>query len=339
MTHADPDDPSFVRMIAPDARWGLDNPDCLYHYAPVAPGRTYTVTGRRGTATAIELQVNTGHFASGDPGEWHALSSLSDDTLACDDEGSFTVTVGPGESGTNALDSTGDASFLLVRQYFGDWESEVPAELTIERVGAEFPTPQPDPATMVARLDLLTTWMTAGLAFWDDWMQALAQRPNELTIFVEPDENATAMHGLVYGVGAFRCSPDEAVILDVAVPPCRYWSVALMSWFNAALEYHGRQSHLNHTQAHVDSDGVLRLVITHDDPGVANWLDPYGFEEGGLFCRFLDPESPVPEPTLHAVARSELDEALPADTARVTPEERSDILRRRRASGLRRYRT
>lgn len=341
VTHADADNPSFVRMIAPDARWGLDNPDCLYLYAPVGPGRTYRIEGNRGSATAIELQVNTGHFAGGDPGEWRTISSITDDTLQCAPDGSLSVAVGPDVTGPNTLitDSPDlDPTFLLVRQYFGDWETEQPADLSISRVGAEFPTPLPDVATMTERVEQLTTWMSAGLGWWDDWMTELAKRPNDLSVFVTPGEDATAMHGLVYGVGAFACAPDEAVVLDVEVPPCRYWSVALMSPFNAALDYHGRQSHLNHTQARIDSDGVLRLVISHDDPGVWNWLDPCGFDTGGLFCRFLDPESDVPRPTFRTLARKNLDAELPADTPRVSPHERPEILERRHAAGLRRYR-
>src|SRR5215470_1545940 len=33
--HADPDYPTFVRMMDLDTPWGLDNPDCLYLWAPI----------------------------------------------------------------------------------------------------------------------------------------------------------------------------------------------------------------------------------------------------------------------------------------------------------------
>ena len=83
---------------------------------------------------------------------------------------------------------------------------------------------------------------------------------------------------------------------------------------------------------------VLRVVIAHRDPGVVNWLDPCGHEAGTLILRFILAEGELPLPTSRVVPLADLEGELPAGTPRVTPEEREEILRRRRNALWLRYR-
>lgn len=168
-------------------------------------------------------------------------------------------------------------------------------------------------------------------------MRALAAKPNDLSIFVEPGPEAAALHGLVYGVGSWRCAPDEAVIVKTALPACRYFSFTVTDWFSRSQEFTGRQSHLNHTQAYLEPGGTFRGVIAHDDPGVWNWLDRVGATSGGFFCRFLLPASPVPKPSFRVVPCHAVRDELPPGTPVVGPAERSSMLARRRRAALRRF--
>jgi hypothetical protein len=70
---------------------------------------------------------------------------------------------------------------------------------------------------------------------------------------------------------------------------------------------------------------------------VANWIDTAGHTEGMLTPRFLLADS-VPGQSYRVVKLAELDAALPADTARVTPAERAQLLRARRDGVWRRFR-
>ena len=45
---ADEGRPRFVDIVGPYKKWGGDNADAFYQYAPIDPGRTYRVRGRRG---------------------------------------------------------------------------------------------------------------------------------------------------------------------------------------------------------------------------------------------------------------------------------------------------
>lgn len=333
----DPDRPMWGRMIDRGMTWGLDNPDCLYLYAGIGPGRTYRIAGHRGSATMLELQVNAGHFASGDPLSWRTVSSIAADDLVTERDGTFELFVGGPPRTRNWLATDDESTYILFRQYFGDWEREDPAQVTIERVDADLPVAEPAASDVAARLDRLAEWLGPGARFWDTWMRALAETPNALSLFVAPGAEAAALHGLVYGLGSWRCEPDEAVIVETTLPACRYFSFTVMDWFNQSQEFAGLQTHLNHTQAHLAADRTFRGVITHGDPGVPNWLDAAGSTSGGFFCRFLEPESPVPEPTFRVVPRAALRDSLPPDTPTVTPTERSAILARRRRAALRRF--
>jgi hypothetical protein len=137
-------------------------------------------------------------------------------------------------------------------------------------------------------------------------------------------------------MGPFACGRDEAVLLEFPVPRCRLWSVALCDFWWQSLEFGQRQTSLNGHWTTLDSDGVFRGVIAHEDPGVPNWIDTEGCDRGTLAVRFLFAEA-TPKPTLRAVPLADLRDHLPEDTPRVTPEQRSAVLARRNRALQRRY--
>ena len=341
VSHDDPDYPVFARMIDYTMPWGLDNPDCLYLYASLRGGGEYAVSGFRGSANHLDVQVNFGHFANGDISTWGTIASLDGQDLDADESGAFTLRIG-GERGTarNWLPSRDDAEFLLVRQYFDDWETERPADLLIERVGAEWPIPPPRTDQIARRLDKLVRWLDRGGALWETMSRGfLSMEPNSLVVHMPgPAGERAGMRGQAYGIGHFRCAPDEAVVLEFEPPPCRHWGVALANRHWEAIEYASRSSSINRAQAQLDPDGTFRAVICHDDPGVANWLDPGGLCDGTLTARFLHADH-APAPRFRTVDRAALSDALPGDTPRVTPAERAERLTRRRRAVIRRFRT
>jgi hypothetical protein len=166
----------------------------------------------------------------------------------------------------------------------------------------------------------------------------LALPPNTLNVVQPPDEDVRGgLKGQAYGMGNFRCAPDEAVLLEFTPPACRHWSVSLASWCWESIDYATRQSSLNGAQARLDPDGRFRGVIAHRDPGVPNWLDGAGHAAGTLAVRFLLAQA-APEVRLRALPLAEVRAALPPDTPRVTPEQRDAELRSRHRAVMARYR-
>jgi ribosomal protein S16 len=341
----DPDYPAFARMIDGWMSWGLDNPDCNYSWARVRGDACYRIAGWRGSARHLELQVNTGHLGDGNvpalgggDDAWRTVSFLGARELETDAAGRFEVWLSAEPRPGNWLRLDHEARYVLVRQYFDDWETEEPARFAIERVGAPYPEPRLDPERLAARFETLHTWLDAGARCWDRVSRLLLSLPpNGLLMFdVSDDVDRPGLHGQAYGMGPFACAPDEAVIVELRPPRCLMWSVALANFWWESMEFARRQSSLNSHWARLDSDGVFRGVIAHRDPGVPNWLDPEGSARGTLAVRFLFGDQ-APKPELRVVKLARLRDALPADTPRVSPEERSAVLARRSRAVQLRY--
>jgi hypothetical protein len=341
----DPDYPSFGRMIDNAMSWGLDNPDCNYSFARVRGDARYRISGTRGSARHLEFQVNTGHLGDGrTPGfgnaaeAWRTLSFLSGEALRGDPDGRFEIRLSREEQPGNWLRLDDDASYVLVRQYFCDWENERPGAFAIEREGASYPPPAPTAEGLARHFETLSTWLDAGARCWDRVSRLiLSLAPNTLLVFdVSGDVERPGLHGQSYGMGPFACAPDEAVVVEFLPPTCRMWSVALASYWWESPESGARQSSLNSHQAELDPDGCFRGVIAQRDPGVPNWLDPEGSERGTLAVRFLFADA-TPKPALRAVKLADLDAALHPATRRISPEERSARLARRHLALQRRY--
>ncbi len=339
ITHDDPDYPVFGRMIDYARPWGLDNPDCLYLYAPLRGGAVYRVWGNRGSANHIDLQVNWGHYANGAINEWGTIGSMDGFELETGAKGDFELWIGGQRRGDNWLPSAENAEFLLVRQYFADWEGERPADVSIEREGASYPAPPPRTDQVADRLEKLARWLDRGGALWENMSRGfLSMEPNTLVIHMPEDAGErSGMRGQAYGMGHFQCEPGEAVIVEFAVPRCHHWGVALANAYWEAVEYATHQSSLNGHQARRDAGGCFRGVVCQEDRGVPNWLDPAGNVDGTLTARFLHAEE-APKVRFTRLPLAALREALPADTPQVTPDERAASLARRRRAVVARFR-
>jgi hypothetical protein len=333
---ANADYPEFGRMVDTTLSWGIDNPDCLYLYATIRGDATYRISGDRGTAHHFDIQVNRGHFARAP--DFALVSTANAGDLEVAEDGSVEITLSPGECAGNWLRLEPDAAWILVRQYFNDWENERPANLAIERVGASYPPPPLATDEIAERLDRLATWLDVGARYWDEMARfSLDRDPNEIYFRPLDETSWGGLRGLAYGFGNFRCRPGEAVIIEVTPPACHYWSFSLANRYWETLEWNRRQSSLNGHQAHLDADGAFRAVISHEDPGVANWLDPAGHDVGTIMGRYLLTDA-APPPASRVVDFADLRATLPADTPRIDPAERSEGLRRRQRAVARRNR-
>src|ERR1700730_8734911 len=86
---ADPARPRFVDIVGPYRKWGGDNADAFYQYAPIDPGRTYVVTGERGDADYLSLTVYGGP-SDGRYSE-RIVGTINDRSLAIAEDGTFSV--------------------------------------------------------------------------------------------------------------------------------------------------------------------------------------------------------------------------------------------------------
>jgi hypothetical protein len=336
--------PSLTKAESPWVQWGWPNPDYVYWQAPVHGDYTYRLHGRRGTARLFTVETWDG--------DWSRISAqrILDITTHCADGsgdlelgpgGEFEITLGRERRGGNHLQIGEGSGLVFIRDCYYDWETEEPSQFFIERDGATYPAPAPTAEQLEDNLDRLVEFLhEAPVLLLRAVEQHFAAGPDALAFpnLAEALGTDTGFPSQYYGRGWFRCEAEEAVILEVTPTYCAYWDVQIGSQFWEAFDWHLRPNSINGHQAVLDSDGVFRAVIAHQDPGVPNWLDPGGHVEGLVGCRWNRPTKPqeCPVPTMRTIKFADLDAELPADTARISPAVRSELLRRRALSVRRR---
>jgi hypothetical protein len=320
-----------VRPSNTDAvfKWGMDCPDCIYTGSGLRGGDTYRLWGNRGTARYVGLQSMAGMAST---------ANVLLDEIELAPNGDFEMILSGDERPGNWLKIADDATQLVVRHFFYDWDTEVASSLSIEKLSGPPPAaasaPPIDPQTAMARqLVALGDFVEANLDFFLQF--ARPERPNTFN----PPFDGTAMGAAAENrpvMGSFQLAPDEALVVEVEPPQGLYWSYSIGNPWWETIDYGRHQSSLNGHQAVVDDDGVLRVVIAHSDPGIANWLDTAGHSEGPVILRCVRTET-APVPTTRVVPMNELASALPPGTRRVTADERAAVMDARRLAVSRRF--
>lgn len=334
LREADPYDPHLVPgNVDAVLKWGMDCPDAAYLGAPLRGDAVYRVSGTRGTVRYLGFQVMAGMGS--------AANVVADDLTAPD--GSLELWLGGEERDGSWMPLPRGWSALVVRQFFYDWETEEPARLRIERVSGGTPRDQAPrdqaplaPAEVARQIVALGDFVEGSLGFWLDIEEA--GRAQGLNRFREPAAR-TDLGGAAENVtvwGSWDLGDDEALVIDVAPPEALYWSVSLGNLWWESIDYASHQSSLNGHQAVIDPDGVFRAVVSHRDPGVANWLDTAGHRRGPMIARWVRAAA-APVPEARVVPLESLDTALPPGTARVSPAQRWAAIARRRAGVRRRF--
>jgi hypothetical protein len=319
-----------IKPSAMDAafKWGMECPDCIYVGSALKGGMTYRLWGNRGTARYVGLQVMSGMASS-----FNAL--LDDFELGPDGEFEIVISAEPQDGNWIPLDE--GATMLVVRHFFYDWEHEVPVTMSIELLsetsdgGGRSLT---EPKAVIARqVVALGDFVEDNLKFFLGFSNPEA--PNTFL----PPLDGTAMGAAAENrpvIGSWKLAPDEALVIEVTPPEGLYWSYSLGNIWWETIDYGNHQSSLNGFQAVADDDGLVRVVVAHQDPGVANWLDTAGHSEGPIILRCVRTQT-APVPTTNVVPFERLADELPAGTRRLSPAERSAAIDVRRKAVSRRF--
>jgi hypothetical protein len=212
--------------------------------------------------------------------------------------------------------------------------------MQIERLGMEGPRPPATPAVMIEAMDWAGEFVNGLMRDWPDHpYQYTPARyidwPNQFPPDPADSAASDARRGRAAANMMWELSPDEALILEFA-PPDSFWMLTNMGAFMSSLDYLYRPVSYTPARTKVDGDGKVRLVVAHADPGVHNWMDTQGLVRGNITWRNLMSQAQTGLST-RVVKAAELDAALPADTARVTPAERTAQMHERFDAIRRRY--
>ena len=313
----DPGRPRFAALSGPTLKWGGEGSDNPAYCAPLDPARRYRIRGNVGRAQYVSFTVYRGK----EEGDWNdgVVSAMNHREFHPAADGSFEIAIEP-EPREGALHmEPGAANCVISRHYF---ENEVCAladpalhiELSIEAQGAPtFPRPIAPP-DLAARMKAAMTFIHGqtlarppmGQGEPPAWFSLV---PNQLPqpLQWEPSEGGGA--GAVdnaYCAGLYVLAPDQALVIDARWPECVYANVMLWNRFMQGYDYRYRPCSRNRKQMQAGGDGRFRVVVAHEDPGVANWLDTEGRPNGIIYWRFLLSEGEIEQPRCEVVPLSEV---------------------------------
>ena len=239
-------------------------------------------------------------------------------------------------AGPNHVQTTPEAHEFYIRDVLLNWDRDDPNHLTVQRLGA-------DPTTAPRTLDEQADATAAMMAYFADFTGKLSHgvykmAPNNFNLAWSA-ERVGAMRNQVYVMGRFELNPGEAFVVDVGDGGAEYFTVPLSNIWGTTLDIVDRTGSLNKAQSVPNEDGSYTYVISPTDPGVANWIDSDGLNEGILTLRMAEFGEEGPKQDLGArgrvVSLDDLDTEVPT-LRRVSAQERAAELADRRASYLRR---
>ncbi len=328
--HATPEHPDWAPLWNPVYTL-QPNPDDIYVQSPIRGDLTYRVSGNRGTCKILSFTTQaalSGTYDEMPDPNGHNEVDTNDLGIGLgeDFEIIFSAERPEGYTGHWApIHPQAGGMFTRYRRY--DWTIETDPVLAIECLDPVPPKPRLKPDEILHRIQEMAKFPARKTKMYFRMQNGVKERVG-FNVF-EPIRMPGALVKQTYWPAVFQFEPDEALIIETEIPNrAPYWNVQLNDPYFNALEYVYRLSSTNGAMATLSSDGKFRAVISLEDPGVPNWLDPAGYTEGGIYGRWYDCDS-EPLPTLAKVKLSELRDHLPEDTPVVTPEERAEELRKR----------
>ena len=265
--YSDPKRPAFMPHWNYAFNQGGPNPDYVYSTAEIEGSGTYRLSGYRGTTRFVEITQQQWLFLAPklieDGGTVFGTHSLDDLTLA--DDGYFSVIL----SGERPEGYDGDwwqlgpeTRRLTLRRCSCDWRGEVDARIAISRLddgGADMSSEE-----FARRFSELARWVEEMIDF--DMQLIRWYREHHGINDVLRSKKIDKMGGLprqAYYDGIHEITDDEALVFETELPrEVLYWQVLVGDDRFCTVDWVNRLSSINDFQAHIDSDGKFRAVIS-----------------------------------------------------------------------------
>ena len=309
----DLDRPLFVNPTHQFSRQGLDNPDAVYFNAFLREGVEYVVRGRRGTSADLSFQVMGGAYTADSAAT--SLMAFDDRELDVGPDGTFefTYVAEPG------------AKTMIVREVFNDWDTEERGTLTIERPDTLGRPAKPLTRELLAKkYDVAARSLVGSIQTWFAFPHFF-QYKEPVNTLTAPQSTPGGLASQRSSIGHYELDDDQALVITVPrCEDCSYQAIQVGSDWYASTDYETHQTSLTKAQAVTDPDGLMRFVVSEQNPGIANWLETTGHGTGGLMLRWQRLERDLTQetdgPTVEVVPFADVRDHLP-HYAPISPEE------------------
>ena len=296
----DRDHPFLQSGTGPFTKMGLDNPDTLYFGTRVQAGREYLVTGTRGTTTDLSFQLLGGEYTD---------DNVPDSETAFDDRQLDIAANGDYEwRFTPAANAQ-----LVIRDVYNDWSAQR-GKVAIARADTAGTAPPPLTNELIEkRFAVAGKQLVQRIKTWLQFPQWFYMNIPVNTM-VAPRLTPGGLATQYSSAGHFELTPDQALVITLPATDAPYLGFQLGSLWYVSLDYINHQTSLNGTQAQVDADGKIRIVVADRNPGVTNWVETLGHRKGFLQFRWQRISRQLTEadgPTVEVVGIDEVADSLP----------------------------
>jgi hypothetical protein len=295
---ADPARPRFVDIVGPYKKWGGDNADAFYCYAPVDPSRRYQVRVLPGDAVYLSLTV----YGGPDDGRYseRIVGSLNSRQAPPGADGWIDMVLSaedPGD-GTPWIRLEEDAVCAITRDYLEDPGAGRRAQWAITALDPPA-TYRDSDAELARRLRAVRTWIAE--------QATLVPLPLGAPNTVDPPYPVPtttfgwAAGDAAYAMGSFDLAENKALVLRGRSPACAFWNLCLWNPFLHTYNYDYERVTINGAQVRPEPDGSWEIVVSPGDPGHPNWVSTAGHRRGRIWFRWFLPESTPEQPTAEVV--------------------------------------
>ncbi len=291
---SDPDFPTFYQASHTTAKIGADNPDNIYFNATVKGDREYRLRGTRGTVPVLSFATKANRYAI--DGTMASTGERDVKELKIEADGTFEIIVSQRPHEGNWLPMAADSTMVLVRNTFADRRSEVPASMTIERIGAPVKPQSLSADRLVQSLNSAAAFVRGTAHTFAEWSKLFATKPNTLDhMDQEMCTRAGGDPNIFYLHGYWAIEPGQALVIEVSPPECKMWNFQVDNYWMESLDYRYLPICVNKHSARLSADGSVRLVLSNENLGFKNWLDIDNHTTGTMLLRWTEAKShPVP---------------------------------------------
>jgi hypothetical protein len=285
LEYQDPLYPELRRMVHETVKMGADNPDNYYQNAQISGKYSYQIVGKRNTVDHISFHTQNGNY--GTTGGLAPCGKIDNHDLAVEPDGSFEITVSKERAGKNWLKIEDETTLLMVRQTFSDRFNELPADLKVINTMVD----QKPGGLTTRQVDegLKTASMFVGGAslLFTRWANGFKKHVNQLPQFDPETSNAAGGdESIIYYHSYWKLETDEALVIEVAPPACNSWNFQINNFWMESLDYRYHNICINKHTASYTAEGSIRVIVTHDDPCLPNWIETAHHMEGTMCWRW-----------------------------------------------------
>ncbi len=296
---ADTGRPRFVEIVGPYKKWGGDNADAFYCFAPIDPTRTYRVSIEPGDAVYLSLTVyggpNDGRYSE------RIVGAVNSRDAGWTPHGSFGLVISPeapADPDLAWIRLEPDAVAAITRDYLEDPKSGKRAVWHIE---ADDPpdTFRENDAELARRIRAMTTWVReqAGIVP----LPPAAPNAIDPPYPVPTTTFGWAAGDAAYAMGAFALEDDEALVIRGRSPACVFWNMCLWNPLLHTYNYDYEQVTINGAQVAYEADGSWVIVVSARRPDHPNWVSTAGHTTGRIWFRWFLPDHTPEHPEVEVV--------------------------------------